>query len=454
MGRYDVAVRGKERLWIILRDFRDDTEDVSDDKATLDRDLVDAAEHGRLYDGGRDTIGTLGSAAGAILIGQTGEWADPTRAAGSEEEARERGDMTVDGAIAGEEDGRASPGSRGTVTRKFVVVETSELPNKVQVRFDDGAKEELDVDVADCSNWSVIAPQEKRLAELEEIAKNIAVELVFAHYDDIGVDSQQPHSSYAALRWADHEHASAGAGGVALAQTPERSAIEALQQSVAQLQRQVAGDVAARASLAAAPPAPAVAAAAAADVMATAVTDMGASLALELESAAAALALAGDDAGAPVAPARVAARAAAHAAPPIVVVGDVAVGRGGGGGGGGAGAGARAAAIDAARCAPLPLPSPRARDERWAFALLPSRAAGGRVPPRVSDGDPSAGQGRVRGVSDVCDAQRGPLRGKVRPYGGGAARRHRATRERAQVSVLLFTVTFYANHAYNLTCSP
>ena len=302
MGRYDVAVRGKERLWIILRDFRDDTEDVSDDKATLDRDLVDAAEHGRLYDGGRDTIGTLGSAAGAILIGQTGEWADPTRAAGSEEEARERGDMTVDGAIAGEEDGRASPGSRGTVTRKFVVVETSELPNKVQVRFDDGAKEELDVDVADCSNWSVIAPQEKRLAELEEIAKNIAVELVFAHYDDIGVDSQQPHSSYAALRWADHEHASAGAGGVALAQTPERSAIEALQQSVAQLQRQVAGDVAARASLAAAPPAPAVAAAAAADVMATAVTDMGASLALELESAAAALALAGDDAGAPVAP--------------------------------------------------------------------------------------------------------------------------------------------------------
>jgi hypothetical protein len=33
-----------------------------------------------------------------------------------------------------------------------------------------------------------------------------------------------------------------------------------------------------------------------------------------------------------------------------------------------------------------------------------------------------------------------------------AAKREMTLRE--QVSVLLFTVTFYANHAYNLTCSP
>ena len=45
MGRYDVTVRGKERLWVVRRDFRDDTLDLDDEKAKMDRDLVAASNH-------------------------------------------------------------------------------------------------------------------------------------------------------------------------------------------------------------------------------------------------------------------------------------------------------------------------------------------------------------------------------------------------------------------------
>ena len=93
----------------------------------------------------------------------------------------------------------------------------------VEVRLEDG--EVRDVPAAE---WTA-----------EALDEHIAIELIFAHYDDIGIDARAPQTTYASLRWAAAGHAESGAVVEGAASSAEQHAIESLQQRFAALERKV-----------------------------------------------------------------------------------------------------------------------------------------------------------------------------------------------------------------------
>ena len=93
----------------------------------------------------------------------------------------------------------------------------------VEVRLEDG--EVRDVPAAE---WTA-----------EALDEHIALELIFAHYDDIGIDARAPQTTYASLRWAAAGHAESGAVVEGAASSAEQHAIESLQQRFAALERKV-----------------------------------------------------------------------------------------------------------------------------------------------------------------------------------------------------------------------